>query len=99
MSHVDEGALHAYLDGALDEYPAAEARHVREHLDSCGECLDRLEVERAIRDQAVSILGLAVPEVTAPSFEELRAYARPASSVPAFVVIEMSRPRMASTWS
>ena len=20
MSHVDEGALHAYLDGALDEY-------------------------------------------------------------------------------
>ena len=25
MSHVDEGMLHAYLDGALDDLPAAEA--------------------------------------------------------------------------
>ena len=46
MSHVDEGALHAYLDGALDEYPAAEGRRVREHLDLCPECAERLEVER-----------------------------------------------------
>ena len=33
MSHVDDGALHAYLDGALEEYPIAEARRVREHLE------------------------------------------------------------------
>lgn len=76
MSHVDEGALHAYLDGALDEYPAAEAQHVRDHLEVCEACRERLEVERAVRDEAASILGLAAPEVEVPTFEELRAYVR-----------------------
>ena len=74
MSHIDEGALHAYLDGALDEYPAGDAVRIREHLDSCAECAERLEVERAIRSDAHAILGLAAPEVELPSFEELRAY-------------------------
>jgi hypothetical protein len=74
MSHVDEGALHAYLDGALDEYPAAEAVRIREHLDSCAECAERLEAERKIRTDAHAILGLAAPEVELPSFEDLRAY-------------------------
>jgi hypothetical protein len=76
MSHVDEGALHAYLDGALDEYPAAEAERVRDHLARCPECADRLEWERRVREHATAILGLAVPEVTVPSLEELRAYVR-----------------------
>ena len=76
MSHVDEGALHAYLDGALDEYPAAEAERVRDHLARCPECADRLERERRVREDATAILGLAVPEVTVPSLEELRAYVR-----------------------
>jgi len=74
MSHVDEGALHAYLDGALEEYPAAEAVRIREHLDSCAECAERLEAERKIRTDAHAILGLAAPEVELPSFEDLRAY-------------------------
>lgn len=74
MSHVDEGALHAYLDGALDEYPVAEAARIREHLDACAACAERLEEERAIRTDAHAILGLAAPEVEVPSFEELRAY-------------------------
>ena len=81
MSHVDEGALHAYLDGALDEYPAAEAERIREHLDECAECTRRLEEERAIRADAHAILGMAAPEVELPSFEELRAY------------VERTRPR------
>ena len=76
MSHVDEGALHAYLDGALDEYPAAEAQKVREHLDGCVACRERLESEREVRGEAASILGLAAPEVTVPSLEELRTYVR-----------------------
>jgi anti-sigma factor RsiW len=76
MWHVDEGALHAYLDGALDEYPAAEARRVREHLETCAECADRLAEERRVREQAQEILGLAAPGVEAPTFEELRAYVR-----------------------
>jgi len=60
----------------LDEYPAAEAQTVREHLEICAECREQLETERAIRDSAGSILGLAAPEVEVPSFEELRAYVR-----------------------
>lgn len=74
MSHVDEGALHAYLDGALDEFPAAEAERIRAHLDACASCARRLEEERVIRSDAHAMLSLAVPNVEAPSFEELRAY-------------------------
>jgi len=81
MSHIDEGALHAYLDGALDEYPAAEARWVREHLDTCGECADRLAAERRVRERADEILALAAPRVEAPTFEELRAYVRRSQGV------------------
>lgn len=74
MSHVDEGALHAYLDGALDEYPAAEADRIRSHLDACAECAGRLEEERRVRGDAHAILALASPEVELPGFEELKAY-------------------------
>ena len=74
MSHVDEGALHAYLDGALDEYPAAEARRIREHVETCAVCAEALSAERLVRDEAHAILGLATPAVEVPTFEELRAY-------------------------
>lgn len=74
MSHVDEGALHAYLDGALDEYPATEADRIRAHLDTCFECAGRLEEERRVRGDAHAILALAAPEVDLPGLEELRAY-------------------------
>lgn len=74
MSHVDEGALHAYLDGALDEYPAAEARRIREHVETCAVCADRLTAEREVREEAHAILALAAPQVEVPTFEELRAY-------------------------
>ena len=80
MSHVDEGTLHAYLDGALEEYPALEARRVRDHLDTCPACRERLAAERGIRDEAASILALATPHVEAPTLEELRAYARAAAT-------------------
>lgn len=85
MSHVDEGALHAYLDGALDEYPPDDAERIREHVDRCASCADRLEVERRARSDAQAMLAMAAPEVEAPSFEELRAYVertrvRPAAS-------------------
>lgn len=83
MSHVDEGALHAYLDGALDEYPATEAEEIRAHLDACAECAEKLEVEREARSEAHAILAMATPNVELPSLEELRAYVkrtRPAPS-------------------
>lgn len=80
MSHVDEGTLHAYLDGALEEYPATEARRVRDHLETCLACRERLAGERRIRDEAASLLGLTVPRVEFPALEELRAYAQPGAT-------------------
>lgn len=82
MSHVDEGALHAYLDGALDEFPEAEAERVRLHLERCERCVGELEVARRLRAEAETILGLASPDVALPTLEELRAVEkrrRPAS--------------------
>ncbi|MGD8318866.1 MAG: zf-HC2 domain-containing protein [Gemmatimonadota bacterium] len=86
MSHVDEGTLHAYLDGALDAVlPADEAARVRRHLELCDECAARLEEERALRAEASHILGRAAPETRdLPPFEALlaRAAAEPGESGP-----------------
>ncbi len=85
MSHVDEGTLHAYLDGALDALPAAEAARVREHLATCEVCTARLEEERALRDEAAAILAGAAPDaIEPPPFEELRARARVREGTPGF---------------
>ncbi len=72
MSHVHEGALHAYLDGALDELPDGEARRVRMHLERCETCRQRLEHERAVRAEAEAILADARPSIDLPTLEELR---------------------------
>ena len=91
MSHVDKGELHAYLDGALDEYPQAEAERIREHLDGCVECAEMLEIERAVRSDAEAMLGLALPEVDLPSLEELRAYVKRTRPVGPTVSVRMYR--------
>lgn len=81
MSHVDDGMLHTYLDGALDSLGSAEAARIREHLASCEECARRLERETAWRDEATEVLSGAVPEVgDLPPFEELRTRAAMARS-------------------
>src|SRR5438445_19198 len=64
MSHVDEGTLHAYLDGEL---PPAEARGVEAHVAECAACRDRLEEERALIARADELLGLAAPPDRATS--------------------------------
>jgi anti-sigma factor RsiW len=72
MSHVDQGILHAYLDGALDELPSGDARAIREHLAACPECRALLEEEEGIREQTLAILAGPLPEVELPPLEELR---------------------------
>ena len=72
MSHVDQGALHAYLDGALDELPSGVGRTIREHLATCPECTARLEEEKRIREHALAILSGPLPQVELPPLEELR---------------------------
>ncbi len=76
MWHVDDGSLHAYLDGALDALPSSEAARIREHLASCETCARRLEEERALRAEAHAILAGADPGTgEVPLLEELRARA------------------------
>src|SRR5689334_5545649 len=58
MSHVDDGTLHAYLDGELSP---AEAQGVEAHLALCPSCRGRLEEERALIARADQLLGLALP--------------------------------------
>jgi len=75
MSHVDDGLLHAYLDGELSP---AETQGVDAHLAHCPDCRHRLEEERALIARAAELLALATPpdralppfragEVTPPS--------------------------------
>jgi hypothetical protein len=70
MSHLDEGTLHALLDGELD---VTEAREVQSHLGTCVACGSRLqEVKQflAEADRLVSALempaGAAAPPPPPP---------------------------------
>lgn len=70
MSHVDEGTLHAYLDGELS---SNERGSLENHLASCVACRERLGDERALLQRASSLLGAARPaERPIPAFEQVR---------------------------
>jgi hypothetical protein len=58
MSHVDDGMLHAYLDGEL---APAEAQGVDAHLAQCPDCRRRLDEERALIARADELLAMAAP--------------------------------------
>lgn len=63
--------MHAYLDGEL-EGAVGKPKFVRRHLERCGTCAARLEVERAVRHEAASILEGAQWPVEVPPLEDLR---------------------------
>jgi len=70
MSHVDEGTLHAYLDGEL---PPVERERVDSHLKGCPACQARLAEERALIERADRLLGMAAPpERALPPLDTLR---------------------------
>ena len=56
VSHVDEGTLHAFLDGEL---PAGERAQVESHLVECAACRNRLTEERGLIERADRLLTLA----------------------------------------
>jgi len=58
MSHVDDGTLHAYLDGELSP---AEVQGVEAHLAQCPACRGRLDEEHALITRAGELLALAAP--------------------------------------
>lgn len=93
MSHIDEGVLHAHLDGALRpgqaDWAAAEA-----HLDVCHDCRRRLAEARGIRDGAATLLaGMSAKPLPRPSFQELAAAgaARRVDVLPAPVTVPARR--------
>ena len=70
MSHVDEGTLHAYLDGEL---PSSERAAIEAHVAQCTTCRTALAEERALLERASALLGSARPvERPAPPFEQIR---------------------------
>ncbi len=70
MSHVDEGTLHAYLDGEL---PSTERSALEAHLAGCATCRENLSEERSLRERASAVLGSARPaERPAPPLDQLR---------------------------
>lgn len=81
MQHVDEGLLHAWLDGERAALEPAAADEVRRHLAGCGECRARLEEARDLRTRAEALLRGGDPagvEVDVPPFETLAARPAPA---------------------
>jgi hypothetical protein len=70
MSHVDEGTLHAYLDGEL---PSGERAALESHLAQCATCRTQLAEERALLERSTALLGSTRPlERAVPPFEQLR---------------------------
>lgn len=77
MSHIDEGRLHAWLDGALGPQSGPEGAAMAVHLEECDECRSRLEEARAVRERARAALSAAdSPPLAAPPFVDLVARAR-----------------------
>lgn len=77
MSHVDEGELTAYADGAYTP-GEPDAERIALHLTECVNCRNRLAQAQALGGRAAEILAVAAPASFAvPSFDELRAAAKP----------------------
>jgi hypothetical protein len=72
MSHLTDGQLHAYLDGSVEALDGATLVETSSHIAACDDCSARLETARLVRDEAVSLLGMAAPSsFSPPPFEEL----------------------------
>ena len=85
MSHLDEGTLHAMIDG---EIPSAELGEVQAHLAACAECRARLDQERRLAGEALDLVQMVeLPE----ELPVLAAAAAPGQSTP--VAIETRRIR------
>jgi hypothetical protein len=77
MPHVDDGTLHALIDGALRAESPERAVEAEAHLEGCADCRARLETAAGLRDEARRILDdVAVDAVPAvPDFADVRARA------------------------
>ena len=81
MQHVDEGQLHAYLDGELTE-PGEDPREVERHLAECAECRATMDGVRLLRERGRALLVDPLP-VEQPPFDAVIARARRPAPRPA----------------
>ncbi|HSH44589.1 MAG TPA: zf-HC2 domain-containing protein [Longimicrobiales bacterium] len=70
MPHIDEGTLHALLDGALRALEPEQADAAEAHIDGCAECQARLEEAASLRGRTDEILRVLEPDAS-PDFEEV----------------------------
>ena len=75
MPHINDGTLHAYLDGALPLPGMMSVEEVEGHAASCEACRNALEEERALRARAGVVLGQANLEIHRPEFAAIQASA------------------------
>lgn len=105
MRHVDEGLLHAWIDGAF-EAGTPEREEIEAHLAGCADCRVRLEDAHRVRDVAQDVLAAASPaDTAAPPWDAIVAEharrraagvaAAPAAARPA----RMARPRIPLAWA
>ena len=73
MSHIDEGTIHALLDGALD---AERARAVDDHVRGCAQCAAAVAEARGLMAASSRILG-ALDDVPANVIPSIPAAAAP----------------------
>ncbi|MBX6362626.1 MAG: TonB family protein [Gemmatimonadetes bacterium] len=76
MWHVDDGQLHALLDGELDTADPEGAGAIEVHLAECAECRARLEAQQELHARIHGLISRSGPrDVAMPPFEELAAKA------------------------
>src|SRR3954466_3600820 len=63
MLHLDEGTLHALLDGELD---LAEVKEIQTHLGSCAACGSRLQDVKQFLSEADSLVAALETPAGAP---------------------------------
>ena len=72
MSHIDEGELTAYADGAYAP-DTPDAQRIALHLAACENCRNRLTDAQQLSARAGEVLSYASPEaVVVPAFESLQ---------------------------
>ncbi|HEU4648919.1 MAG TPA: zf-HC2 domain-containing protein [Gemmatimonadales bacterium] len=80
MPHVDEGTLHALLDGELEP---AEVQQVQTHFATCPACQSRLDEARQMMEETERLLRALEPQAAASSGPRSRApRAEPPGAVP-----------------
>ena len=77
MQHLDDGIIHALLDGELS---AAEAEALREHVQYCQACAERVAEEKLIQSEAERMI--AELDAPGPAAADAAAPPMPAGDLP-----------------